>query len=69
MLKSKLDNEENNVTGKSNIDKVGYLTQLGASRIDSEFLGDTKKARILLKSAMMSNPKNPDIWLSAARIE
>jgi hypothetical protein len=32
-------------------------------------IGDIKKARMLLKSAMSSNPKNPDIWLSAARVE
>jgi hypothetical protein len=31
-------------------------------------LGDIKRARILHKAALASNPKNPDIWLSAARI-
>jgi hypothetical protein len=28
-----------------------------------------KKARLLLRSALASNPKNSDIWLSAARVE
>jgi pre-mRNA-processing factor 6 len=32
-------------------------------------IGDMSKARLLLKSAMNSNPKNPDIWISAARVE
>jgi hypothetical protein len=31
-------------------------------------IGDVNKARLLLKSAMQSNPKNPDVWISAARI-
>lgn len=32
-------------------------------------IGDAPKARLLLKSAMQSNPRNPDIWISAARVE
>ena len=32
-------------------------------------LGDIKRARMLHKAALASNPKNPDIWLSAARVE
>lgn len=32
-------------------------------------LGDIKRARMLHKAALKSNPKNADIWLSAARIE
>jgi hypothetical protein len=56
------------MAGKSNFDKVGYMTELNSKKIDAELLGDTKKARLLLKSALISNPKNPDIWLSAARV-
>jgi hypothetical protein len=63
-----LDNEESKVTGHANVDKIGYITELNSKKIDAEFLGDTKKARMLLKSAMASNPKNPDVWLSAARV-
>ncbi len=69
LLKSKLDNLENAVSGQSNVDKIGYITQLNSQKLDAEFLGDVKKARLLLKSALASNPKNPDIWLSAARVE
>ena len=32
-------------------------------------LGDIKRARLLHKAALASNPKNADVWLSAARIE
>lgn len=69
LLKSKLDNLENAVSGKSNVDRVGYITQLNSQKLDAEFLGDVKKARTLLKAALLSNPKNSDIWLSAARVE
>lgn len=68
LLKSKLDNLENNRAEKSSFDKIGYITELNSKKIDAELLGDTKKARLLLKSALQSNPRNPDIWLSAARV-
>jgi pre-mRNA-processing factor 6 len=57
------------MNSQPSMDKIGYLTQLNTSKMESEFIGDVKKARLLLKSAMLSNPKNPDIWISAARIE
>jgi len=44
------------------------MTQLNTSKLGSDILGDVPKARLLLKSAMQSNPKNPDIWISAARV-
>jgi pre-mRNA-processing factor 6 len=65
-LKSKLDNVEQK---QSTVDRVGYLTQLNTSKMDPEMLGDLTRARLLLKSAVQSNPKNPDIWMSAARVE
>jgi hypothetical protein len=34
LLKSKLDNLENGVTGKTNIDRVGYITQLNSQKLD-----------------------------------
>jgi len=41
---------------------------LDTTKIDEEMLGDIKRARMLHKAALKSNPKNADIWLSAARI-
>ena len=68
LLKSNLEKAENSVSGKTVVDKVGYLTHLDTSRMEEEMIGDIKRARLLHKSALNSNPKNPDIWLSAARI-
>jgi pre-mRNA-processing factor 6 len=51
------------------VDKVGYLTQLNTAKIDPTMIADISRARLLLKSALMSNPKNTDLWVSAARVE
>ena len=67
LLTSRLDNTER--PNQAVLDKVGYMTQLSTSQLDPEFMGDLKRARLLLKSAISSNPRNPDIWLSAARVE
>ncbi len=45
------------------------MTQLNTTKIDPEMIGDISRARLLLKSALLSNPKHPDIWISAARVE
>ncbi len=66
MLKSKLNQVEQK---QSTVDKVGYLTQLNTAKIDPAMIGDISRARLLLKSALMSNPKNADLWVSAARVE
>lgn len=69
MLKSGLDRAEHAVQGQSRIDKIGYMTQLDTSKIGEEFIGDVKRARQLLRSAVIATPNNPDIWISAARVE
>jgi pre-mRNA-processing factor 6 len=66
LLKSKLNQVEQK---QSTVDKVGYLTQLNTAKIDSTMIDDISRARLLLKSALMSNPKNADLWVSAARVE
>ena len=63
-----MDNLENNVDWRSKVDKLGYMTELDTKKIDAELLADTKRARMLYHSALASNPKNPDIWLAAARV-
>lgn len=68
MLKSGLDQAEHAVVGQSRIDKIGYMTQLDTGRIGEEFVGDVKRARQLLKSAINATPHNPDVWISAARV-
>jgi pre-mRNA-processing factor 6 len=66
LLKSKLNQIEQK---QSTVDRVGYLTQLSTAKINPEMIGDISRARLLLKSAVQSNPKNADIWISAARVE
>jgi pre-mRNA-processing factor 6 len=36
---------------------------------DSEQIGDLKKARMIMKSAINSNPNSSPSWIAAARIE
>jgi len=59
-----------NVAGQSNVDKRGYLTDLQSLPFATGGdIGDFKKARLLLKSLIQSDPKNSFGWLAAARVE
>lgn len=65
-----LEKKSGTVTGTSTVDKKGYLTDLSSVPINSESdIGDFKKARAIVKSIIKSNPKNPDGYISAARVE
>lgn len=58
------------VSGQTNVDKKGYLTDLASIPIASGIeIGDYKKARLLLKSLIQSDPKNSFGWIAAARVE
>lgn len=70
LLESKLDQASGSVSALPKIDKVGYITSLNCFKASDEaYLGDLKKARLLLKSAISTNPKNAETWVSAARVE
>lgn len=70
VLTLKLDKLSDSVSGRTNVDAKGYLTDLNSLPIhDSAEIGDYKKARTLLKSVINTNPKNPAGWIAAARIE
>ena len=70
MLSVKLDKQSDAVEGLKTVDKSGYLTDLASVPINSEAeIGDFKKARILIKNVINTNPKNANAWMSAARIE
>lgn len=70
VLTLKLDKLSDSVSGRSNIDAKGYLTDLNSlPSHDSADIGDYKKARTLLKSVINTNPKNPAGWIAAARVE
>ena len=70
VLGLKLDRLSDSVTGQSTIDPKGYLTSLGSQKITSAAeISDIKKARLLLKSVINTNPKHAPGWIAAARLE
>jgi len=54
----------------TSINKEGYMTDINSIKINNDTeISDLKKARALLKSVILSNPKNASGWIAAARIE
>eukprot|EP00802_Teleaulax_amphioxeia_P004698 Tamp_04702.p1 GENE.Tamp_04702~~Tamp_04702.p1 ORF type:complete len:750 (-),score=187.85 Tamp_04702:197-2446(-) len=69
-LQLKLDRVSDSVSGQTVVDPKGYLTDLNSSiRNQNADVGDIKQARLLLKSAITSNPKHAPAWIAAARLE
>lgn len=49
---------------------LGYLTSLASlPQLSENEIGDFKKARLLLKSVIQTDPKNSFGWIAAARVE
>jgi pre-mRNA-processing factor 6 len=71
MLGLKLDKMSDSVSGQTVVDPKGYLTSLSSqTTISSESdIADVKKARLLLKSVVTTNPKHGPGWIAAARLE
>ncbi|KAK9809995.1 hypothetical protein WJX72_003070 [[Myrmecia] bisecta] len=70
MVGINLDRMADSVTGQTVVDPKGYLTDLGRFKVASDAeIGDIKKARILLKSVINTNPKHAPGWVAAARLE
>lgn len=70
LLSFQLDKVSDSVKGQSVVNKEGYLTDLASIPINSEAdIGDFKKARLLLKNVITTNPSNPHGWVAAARVE
>jgi pre-mRNA-processing factor 6 len=69
VLGARLDMAKVTPGNATSIDPAGYLTSLEAQSISNNQVGDIKRARALLKSAVQTNPQNPAAWISAARIE
>eukprot|EP00252_Welwitschia_mirabilis_P025694 TRINITY_DN8153_c0_g1_i1.p1 TRINITY_DN8153_c0_g1~~TRINITY_DN8153_c0_g1_i1.p1 ORF type:complete len:1021 (-),score=226.59 TRINITY_DN8153_c0_g1_i1:62-3124(-) len=70
VLSLKLDRLSDSVTGQTVVDPKGYLTDLKSMKITSDAeVSDIKKARLLLKSVIQTNPKHPPGWIAAARLE
>jgi pre-mRNA-processing factor 6 len=70
VLSLKLDKMSDSVSGQTVVDPKGYLTDLNSLKLTSDAeIGDIKKARLLLKSVTMTNPKHGPGWIAAARLE
>ncbi|XP_061385339.1 pre-mRNA-processing factor 6-like [Danaus plexippus] len=70
VLSVKLDKVMDNVTGQTVIDPKGYLTNLNTLAVTSNTnVADIKKARLLLRSVIQTNPNHAPGWIAAARLE
>lgn len=70
VLGLKLDRLSDSVSGQTVVDPKGYLTDLKSLKISSSAeISDIKKARLLLKSVISTNPKHAPGWIAAARLE
>jgi pre-mRNA-processing factor 6 len=70
VLGLKLDKMSDSVTGQTVVDPRGFLTDLNSLKNPSQAeIGDIKKARLLLKSMITTNPGHGLGWIAAARLE
>lgn len=70
LVNVKLDQASDSVSGQTVVDPKGYLTDLQSlTPSSSGDIGDIKKARLLLKSVITTNPKHAPGWIAAARLE
>ena len=70
VVQLKLDKISDSVTGQTVVDPKGYLTDLKSVTVKSDSeISDIKKARLLLKSVINTNPKHAPGWIAAARLE
>jgi pre-mRNA-processing factor 6 len=70
VLTYKLDRAADFVTGQTVLDPKGYVTELKSIKVNTESeVSDIKKARLLLKSLIGTNPKHGSGWIAAARLE
>lgn len=70
VVQLKLDRIADSVSGQTVVDPKGYLTDLKSVQLKSDAeISDIKKARLLLKSVINTNPKHAPGWIAAARLE
>ncbi|MEN2497970.1 MAG: Pre-mRNA-processing factor 6 [Marteilia pararefringens] len=70
LLDIRLNEISDSVTGQSVVDPKGYLTSLQSAVPQySGSIDDVKKARMLLKSVIDTNPKHAPGWIASARVE
>lgn len=72
MLDLGLKRMSDSVAGQTVVDPKGYLTELGGAAgpgLTEADIADVKKARLLLKSVITTNPHHGPGWIAAARLE
>jgi pre-mRNA-processing factor 6 len=70
LLGIKLDQISDSVSGQAAVDTNNYLSDLSSVEQKSTTeIADIKKARMLLKSVISTNPKHAPGWIAAARLE
>ena len=70
VVQLKLDRISDSVSGQTVVDPKGYLTDMKSVVLKSDAeIGDIKKARLLLKSVINTNPRHAPGWIAAARLE
>lgn len=70
VLGLKLDKMADNVSGQTVVDPKSYMSGLQSMRVNSDAeVSDIKKARLLLKSVIGTNPSHAPGWIAAARLE
>ncbi|KAK2076843.1 hypothetical protein QBZ16_005070 [Prototheca wickerhamii] len=70
VVQLKLDRISDSVSGQTVVDPKGYLTDLKSVALKSDAeISDIKKARLLLKSVIRTNPRHGPGWVAAARLE
>jgi pre-mRNA-processing factor 6 len=70
VVRLQLDKMSDSVTGQTVVDPKGYLTDLKSVVLKSDAeISDIKKARLLLKSVINTNPRHAPGWIAAARLE
>ncbi|KAL4140559.1 hypothetical protein PRNP1_014841 [Phytophthora ramorum] len=66
----KLDKMSDSIAGHTVVDPKGYLAGLKSIKLTSDAeIGDIKKARLLLRSVTLTNPKHGPGWIAATRLE
>lgn len=69
VLGIKLDKISDSVSGQTVVDPKGYLTDLSSIKVETEAeIGDYKKAELLLKKLIETNPKHGPGWIALARL-
>ncbi|CAG9460105.1 unnamed protein product [Pedinophyceae sp. YPF-701] len=70
VLSLKLDRMADSVDGQTSVDPKGFLTAMGSQKVSSDMeISDLKRARLLFKSIIQTNPTNYTGWIGAARLE